>query len=80
MLDKSLRLSQLTDEVQQNYDRQGNRVEPLKSALDLHRERFAQCLERSSADRTRKQEEAWARLDRCPTPSTAPQNTGRFKR
>ena len=44
------------------------RLEPLKSALDLHRERFAQRLERSTADRTRRQEEAWARLDRCPSP------------
>ena len=40
----------------------------MKSALDLHRERFAQRLERSTADRTRRQEEAWARLDRCPSP------------
>ena len=44
------------------------RLEPLKSALDLHREKFAQRLERSTADRTRRQEEAWARLDRCPSP------------
>lgn len=73
---------QLTDEVQQNFDRQGNRVEPLKSALDLHRERFAQCLEKSSADRTRRQEEAWARLDRCATPEVQarPDAAGRFKR
>ena len=52
----------------QSYDRHGNRLEPLKSALDLHREKFAQRLERSTADRTRRQEEAWARLDRCPSP------------
>jgi len=59
---------QLTDELSQSFDRHGNRLEPLKSALDLHRERFAQRLERSTADRTRRQEEAWARLDRCPSP------------
>jgi hypothetical protein len=59
---------QLTDELAQSYDRRGNRLEPFKSALDLHRERFAQRLERSTADRTRRQEEAWARLDRCPSP------------
>jgi hypothetical protein len=65
---------QLTDEVQQVYDRHGHRLEPLRSALDLHRERFALKLERSSADRTRRQEEAWARLDRCPTPETIANN------
>ena len=59
---------QLTDELAQSYDRHGNRLEPLKSALDLHKERFAQRLERSTADRTRRQEEAWARLDRVPSP------------
>ena len=59
---------QLTDELSQSFDRRGNRLEPLKSALELHRERFAQRLERSTADRTRRQEEAWARLDRCPSP------------
>lgn len=59
---------QLTDELSQSYDRHGNRLEPLKSALDLHRERFAQKLERSTADRTRRQEEAWARLDQCLPP------------
>ena len=52
----------------QSYDRHGHRLEPLKSALELHRERFAKRLERSTADRTRRQEEAWARLDRCPSP------------
>ena len=59
---------QLTDELAQSHDRHGHRLEPLKSALELHRERFAQRLERSTADRTRRQEEAWARLDRCPSP------------
>ena len=59
---------QLTDELAQSYDRHGHRLEPLKSALDLHRERFTKRLERSTADRTRRQEEAWARLDRCPSP------------
>ncbi len=59
---------QLTDELAQSFDRHGHRLEPLKSALDLHRERFAQRLERSTAERTRRQEEAWARLDRCPSP------------
>jgi len=38
-------MAQLTDEVEKNYDRRGNRLEPLKSAVDLHRERFARHLE-----------------------------------
>ncbi len=46
-------------------------MEPLKSALDLHRERFTQRLEQSSAEKERRQEEAWARLDRCPSPIDA---------
>ena len=28
----------------------------------------------------RRQEEAWARLDRCPTPNTQPEAGNRFKR
>ena len=62
-------LLQLTDELQQSFDRRGNRLGPIRSALDLHREKFALRLEKSSADRTRKQEEAWARIDECPSPS-----------
>ena len=73
---------QLTDEVQQNYDRRGKRLEPMRSTLDLHRERFARRLEQSSADRAKRQEEeAWARLDRCPTPPAAQSEPGgRFRR
>ena len=44
---------QLTDELQQSYDRRGNRLGPFKSALEMHREKFALRLERSSEDRTR---------------------------
>jgi hypothetical protein len=44
---------QLTDELEQSFDRRGRRLEPIKSALDLHRERFAQRMEKSTADRTR---------------------------
>ena len=68
---------QLTDELQQSHDRHGNRIEPLKSALHLHRERFAQRLEQNADETRRKQEEAWARLDRCPTPIA---EHGRVKR
>ena len=71
---------QLTDELSQSFDRRGKRVEPLKSALDLHRERFAQRLEQNTAERLKMQEEAWARLDRCPTPATPQHVRGRFKR
>lgn len=70
-------LSQLTDEVQQNFDRHGNRVEPLRSALDRHRERFAHKLELSTQERCKRQEEAWAKIDRCYTPV---QPEGRIKR
>ena len=70
---------QLTDELSQSYDRHGHRLEPLKSALELHRERFAQRLERSTADRTRRQEEAWARLDRCPSPINEVPRRKRYK-
>lgn len=76
---------QLTDELEQSFDRRGNRLEPLKSALDLHREKFAQRLEKSSADRQKKKEEAWARMDRALTPvpeatSTATTTTRRNRR
>ena len=69
---------QLTDELQQSHDRHGNRIEPLKSALHLHRERFAQRLEQNADETRRKQEEAWARLDRCPTPVA--ESGGRVKK
>ena len=49
---------QLTDELQQSYDRRGNRLGPFKSALEMHREKFALRLERSSEDRTRYTEQA----------------------
>lgn len=71
---------QLTDELSNSFDRRGKRLEPLKSALDLHRERFTQRLEQSTEDRLKKQEAAWARLDRCPTPNTNNQPNGRFRR
>ena len=52
-LEQSFALLQLTDELEQSFDRRGRRLEPIKSALDLHRERFAQRMESSTADRTR---------------------------
>ena len=71
----------LTSELEQSYDRRGARVEPFRSALEMHRERFAQRLEQSTADRTRRQEEAWAQLDRVPSPGEATLNRGnRLKR
>ena len=67
--------------MEQSYDRRGTRVEPFRSALEMHRERFAQRLEQSTADRTRRQEEAWARLDRVPSPEPTAMNRGnRLKR
>ena len=69
---------QLTSELEQSYDRRGTRVEPFRSALEMHRERFAQRLEKSTADRTKRQEEAWARLDRVPSP--VPTNISRGNR
>ena len=66
----------MTSELEQSYDRRGARVEPFRSALEMHRERFAQRLEQSTADRTRRQEEAWAQLDRVPSPEPATINRG----
>ncbi|XP_040579519.1 uncharacterized protein [Lepeophtheirus salmonis] len=68
---------QLADEFEQSFDRQGNRLEPVKSALDMHREKFTLRLELSSEEKNRKQEEAWALLDRCRSPLN---ESGRFKR
>jgi hypothetical protein len=74
-------LLQLTSELEKSYDRRGTRVEPFRSALEMHRERFTQRLEQSTADRTRIQEEAWARLDRVPSPEPSALNSGnRLKR
>ena len=71
----------MTSELEKSYDRRGARVEPFRSALEMHRERFAQRLEQSTADRTRRQEEAWARLDRVPSPEpTNIHRGGRLKR
>ena len=71
----------MTSELEHSYDRRGTRVEPFRSALEMHRERFAQRLEQSTADRTRRQEEAWARLDRVPSPEpTYIHAGGRLKR
>ena len=51
-------------------------MEPFRSALEMHRERFAQRLEQSTADRTKRQEEAWAQLDRVPSPEPTSINRG----
>ncbi|QQP34563.1 Ankyrin repeat domaincontaining protein 27like, partial [Caligus rogercresseyi] len=67
---------QLADEFQQSFDRQGNRLEPVKSALDMHREKFTLRLELSAEEKNRRQEEAWALLDRCRSPLS---DSGKFK-
>ena len=67
--------------MERSYDRRGTRVEPFRSALEMHRERFAQRLEKSTADRTKRQEEAWARLDRVSSPDSVNiERRGKFKR
>ena len=66
----------LTDELEQRYDRHGNQTSntPL-STLDIHKEKLASRLEKSSMEMTRYQEEAWAKLNTCAAP--LPQTSGR---
>merc|ERR1712008_271698 len=66
----------LTDELEQRYDRHGRQTDNAQlTTIDIHKEKLASRLEKSSMEMTKYQEEAWAKLDSCT--ATLPQRSGR---